>query len=136
MDTAGSVNAASGGGALWGCAIPITRAMSIAQQIRAGTASPYIESGHRGILGVSLDSKASVSGAAVDGVTDGDGAADAGIGPGDVITSVAAIPVQSVSDLNSVMQDRRPGDRLTVVWRDAFGTMHSATVTLSAGPPA
>ena len=45
MDTAGSVTTATGAGALWGCAIPITRAMSIAQQIRAGTASPYIEFG-------------------------------------------------------------------------------------------
>ncbi len=136
MDTAGSLTSASGAGAQWGCAIPITRAMSIAQQIRAGTASPYIESGHRGILGVSVSEKTSANGAAVDGVTPGDGAAAAGIGPGDVITSVAAIPVQSVSDLNSVMQDRRPGDRVTVAWRDAAGKMHSADVTLSAGPPA
>ena len=60
----------------------------------------------------------------------------AGIGPGDVITSVAAIPVQTVSDLNSVMQDRRPGDSVTVVWRDASGATHSAAVTLSPGPPA
>ncbi len=136
MDTAGSVTTANGAGAEWGCAIPITRAMSIAQQIRAGTASPYIESGHRGILGVSVDEKTSVTGAVVEGVTPGDGAETAGIGPGDVITSVAAIPVQTVSDLNSVMQDRRPGDSVTVVWRDASGATHSAAVTLSPGPPA
>jgi len=69
-------------------------------------------------------------------VTPGEAAAAAGIRPGDVITSVAAIPVASVADLNQVMQDRRPGDDITVTWRDAHGVVHSAGVTLSAGPPA
>ena len=45
-----SLSNAAGASASWGCAIPITRAMTIAQEIRAGTASPYIESGHRGVL--------------------------------------------------------------------------------------
>jgi len=136
MDTAGSLTSTGDAGAQWGCAIPITRAMTIGRQIRAGTASPYIESGHRGILGVSVDDTSSVSGAVVGGVTPGDGAAAAGIAPGDVITSVAAVPIESVSDLNSVMQDRRPGDSVAVIWRDATGATHSANVTLSAGPPA
>jgi len=136
MDTAGSVNTASGASATWGCAIPITRAMTIAQQIRSGAQSPYIESGHRGVLGVVVRAGTGVDGTAVVGVTPGEAAASAGIGPGDVITAVAGIPVATVADLNHVMQDRRPGDTITVGWRDAHGGTHSAAVALSAGPPA
>ena len=36
MDTAGSLNNTAAAGAKWGCAIPITRAMAIAQQIEVG----------------------------------------------------------------------------------------------------
>ena len=136
MDTAGSVNTASGAAATWGCAIPITRAMTIAQQIRSGVQSPYIESGHRGVLGVALGPAAVRGGTVVVSVTPGDAAASAGITSGDVIISVAGLAVASVADFNQVMQDRRPGDDLTVTWRDVQGTTHSAGVSLSAGPPA
>jgi S1-C subfamily serine protease len=133
MDTAGSV-ATGTAPATWGCAIPITRAMTIAQQIRAGTSSPYIESGHRGILGVAVGTAS--GGTRVVGVTAGDGAAGAGIVAGDVITSVGGIQVTTVADLNQVMQDRRPGDDVMVTWTDTHNAHHSATVVLSAGPPA
>jgi S1-C subfamily serine protease len=136
MDTAGSLNTASGAPATWGCAIPITRAMTIAQQIRSGAPSPYIESGHRGVLGVVVRDGAGAGGTMVVSVTAGDAAASAGIAAGDVITSVAAIPIGSVADLNHVMQDRRPGDQVRVIWRDARGGAHAAVVALSAGPPA
>jgi S1-C subfamily serine protease len=134
MDTAGSLNTASGAPATWGCAIPITHAMTIAQQIRSGAPSPYIESGHRGVLGIVVNTGA--GGTVVVSVTPGEAAAVAGVGPGDVITSVAAIPVASVADFNHVMQDRRPGDDIKVTWRDVHGVVHSASVALSAGPPA
>jgi S1-C subfamily serine protease len=135
MDTAGSLNTASGAPATWGCAIPITSAMTIVQQIRSGVPSPYIESGHRGVLGVNFDGLGA-GGTMVVSLTAGDAAASAGIGAGDVITSVAAIPVASVADFNHVMQDRRPGDNVVVTWRDPRGSAHSAGVFLSAGPPA
>jgi S1-C subfamily serine protease len=134
MDTAGSLNTASGAAATWGCAIPITRAMTIAQQIRSGTQSPYIESGHRGVLGVAVTN--GLGGTVVHNITPGDAAESAGIKPGDVITSVAGLPVASVANFNQVMQDRRPGDDVMVTWRDSRGTAHSAGVSLSAGPPA
>jgi S1-C subfamily serine protease len=136
MDTAGSLINAPGVAASWGCAIPITRAMSIAQQIRAGTASPYFESGHRGVLGVEVTTRGGVSGAVVVSTTSGDAAATAGIVAGDVITNVAGLAVPSVADFNQVMQDRRPGDVVTVAWLDSAGATHSASVTLSPGPPA
>jgi S1-C subfamily serine protease len=110
--------------------------MTIAQQIRAGTPSPYFESGHRGVLGVEVTAKAGVSGAVVVSTTPADAAASAGIVAGDVITHVAGLAVPSLADFNQVMQDRRPGDGVAVTWLDTGGASHSATVTLSAGPPA
>jgi S1-C subfamily serine protease len=136
MDTAGSLRNATGVTASWGCAIPITRAMTIAQEIRAGTASPYFESGHRGVLGVEVTTRGAVNGAVVVSTTAKDAAASAGIVPGDVITEVAGLAVPSVADFNQVMQDRRPGDTVAVTWLDNTGASHSASVTLSAGPPA
>jgi S1-C subfamily serine protease len=93
-----------------------------------------LESGDRGVLGVVVNTGA--RGTVVVSVTPGQGAAAAGIGPGDVITSVAAIPVASVADLNDAMQDRRPGDDVRVTWHDAHGFVHPASVAVSAGPPA
>jgi S1-C subfamily serine protease len=136
MDTAGSLNTSSGAGAKWGCAIPITRAVTIAQQIESGTPSPYIDSGHRGILGVVVAATTGVGGCVVSTVTPGEAAAIAGLTHGDVITTVGGIPVSSKSDFNIVMQDRRPGDSVTVTWRDVSGRPHSAVAVLSAGPPA
>lgn len=136
MDTAGSLTNAPGVSSSWGCAIPITRAMTIAQQIRAGTPSPYFESGHRGVLGIEVTTRGGVNGAVVVSTTPADAAASAGIVSGDVITDVAGIAVPSVADFNQVMQDRRPGDAITVAWLDTGGATHSASVTLSAGPPA
>jgi S1-C subfamily serine protease len=136
MDTAGALSNATGATANWGCAIPITRAMTIAQEIESGTASPYIESGHRGILGVSVTTRTGGGGCVVTAVTPGDAAAAAGLIAGDVITTVGGIPVPSMADLNVVMQDRRPGDAVTVVWRDKAGATHTAVAALSAGPPA
>jgi S1-C subfamily serine protease len=136
MDTAGALTSATLAGAKWGCAIPITRAMTIAQQIEAGTPSPYFESGHRGILGVDVASRTGVTGCVVTAVTPGDGADGAGIVAADVITAVGGISVPTTQDFNIVMQDRRPGDQVTVAWRDASGHTHSAAAVLSAGPPA
>ncbi len=136
MDTAGALNTGTAASAKWGCAIPITRAMTIAHEIESGTPSPYIDSGHRGVLGVAVVSRTGVQGCVVTTVTAGEAGAGAGLTPGDVITIVAGIPVTSASDFTVVMQDRRPGDDVTVTWRDVHGTAHSALAVLSAGPPA
>ncbi len=136
MDTAGALSTGTGASPKWGCAIPITRAMTIAHEIESGTPSPYIESGHRGVLGVAVVSGSGVQGCVVTTVTAGEAGAGAGLTPGDVITVVAGVAVASASDFNIVMQDRRPGDDVTVTWRDVHGTAHTARVVLSAGPPA
>jgi hypothetical protein len=53
-----------------------------------------------------------------------------------VITDIAGIAVPSVADFNQVMQDRRPDDAITVTWLDTGGVSRSASLVLSAGPPA
>ena len=77
-----------------------------------------------------------MTGCVVTAVTPGDGADGAGIVAADVITAVGGISVPTTQDFNIVMQDRRPGDQVTVAWRDASGHTHSAAAVLSAGPPA
>jgi S1-C subfamily serine protease len=76
------------------------------------------------------------SGAAVLGVVSGTPAAQAGLVQGDVITSVGGQSVDSASALSSVLAQHHPGDSVQVVWSDASGQAHSATVTLATGPTA
>jgi S1-C subfamily serine protease len=91
MDTSGTVNSTVAASLGWGCAIPINRAMSIAHQIISGVQSPYIESGHRGVLGVVIDDRPSVDGGYVADITPGQAAALAGMAAGDVITAIAGL---------------------------------------------
>jgi S1-C subfamily serine protease len=136
MDTAGVRGASVPINGSLGDAIPITRALSVAHDILSGVTSPYIQSGHSGILGVSAADITGVDGAAVTSVTPGDAAATAGIVGGDVITSIDGVAIHSHADLTAVRAGRRPGDTVTVVWRDPTGASHRASIALSPGPPA
>jgi S1-C subfamily serine protease len=136
MDTAGVRGASVPIDGSLGDAIPITTALSVAHDILAGVTSPYIQSGHSGVLGVSATDMTGVDGAAVASVTAGDAAATAGIVGGDVITSIDSVAIHSLADLTAVRAGRRPGDTVTVVWRDPAGAIHRASVALSPGPPA
>ncbi|MDQ6856813.1 MAG: S1C family serine protease [Candidatus Dormibacteraeota bacterium] len=135
MDTAGTtVSQAAANGGTSGDAIPINSAMDIANQIINNVASPYLQSGHRGILGVDLAD--APGGALVTAVVAGDAAAGAGVVKGDVITSFTGAALQSAGDLDRLLQDRRPGESVAVTWRDASGKNRQASVALSPGPPA
>ncbi len=136
MDTAGVRGAAVPVDGSLGDAIPITTALSVAHDILAGVSSPYIQSGHSGVLGVAAIDITGVDGAAVTSVTPGDAAATAGIVGGDVITSIDSVAIHSLADLTAVRSGRRPGDTVTVVWRDPAGSIHRASIALSPGPPA
>jgi PDZ domain-containing secreted protein len=54
---------------------------------------------------------------------------------GAVITGVAGVSLHSSADMRAVMKGRRPGDAITIQWRDTAGE-HSAQVILAPGPPA
>jgi S1-C subfamily serine protease len=163
MDTAasqGSVYQTSGTQAY---AIPIGTALSIAHKIVAGDASSTIHIGATGFLGVSVQSSSSASGATGNGsfgdgsFGDGSGssasgsgtagatvegtlanspAARAGLVEGDVITALNGSTVGSSSDLTNLLEPEHPGDSVQLQWTDQSGQTHTASVTLTSGPPA
>lgn len=115
-----------------GYAIPIDQAMAIAGQIRAGISSNTVHIGETAFLGVGvIDSD---GGARVAQVLDGTPAAATGIARDDIITSVNGRPVNTATDLTDVLDQRHPGDTVTLTWRNPTGGEHSATAILVPGP--
>ncbi|MBS9535963.1 serine protease [Mycobacterium sp. M1] len=116
-----------------GYAIPINQAMAIANQIRAGIPSPTVHIGETAFMGVGVTD--SNGGARVVQVLADTPAAATGIAKDDIITSVNGTPVNSATDLTNVLDQRHPGDTVTLTWRGpAGGPDRSATVTLAPGP--
>ena len=74
------------------------------------------------------------TGVAISGVVSGSAAARAGLAAGDQITSVAGHTVTSSSDIESVLGNYHPGNKISISWTSQSGQSHTATVTLSAGP--
>jgi S1-C subfamily serine protease len=140
MDTAASTNNGGTGTtasvSTTAFAIPINRALSIAQQIVAGTGSTTVHIGATAFLGVEIASQqqGSGQGALIGGTVAGTPAASAGLGSGDTIQSVGGHAISSASDLQSVIAQYHPGDHVVVTWADQLGRTHSATVTLTTGP--
>lgn len=135
MDTAASPTQGDQG-AEFGAAIPIETAVGIAHLMMGGATSPYIQPGHSGILGLSVADSDAGGGAKVVSLTAGDAGALAGIRLGDVITSFAGTALTSAADFQAASQGWLPGDRVAISWRDTAGAAHTATLALSAGPPA
>ncbi len=133
-----------------GYAIPIDRALKIADQIAKGDESNGVYVGsQRALLGVGLQTDGSQgsgssgnfgnqgsSGAVVEQAQSGGAADDAGITAGDTIVAVDGTRVGSADDLRTAMESHHPGDKVKVEWVDANGDSRSATVELGAGPPA
>jgi len=74
------------------------------------------------------------SGALVDGVLCGTVAATAGIFAGDVITSIGGRAVTSPDSLSAIVSRYRPGSKAALAWVSPGGSLHTAVVTLEAGP--
>jgi S1-C subfamily serine protease len=87
-----------------------------------------------GYIGGASGGSTSGSGVAISGVVPGSAAAGAGLAAGDQITSVAGHTVTSSAEIQSVLGNYRPGDKISISWTDQSGQSHTATVTLSAGP--
>jgi S1-C subfamily serine protease len=119
-----------------GYAIPIQRALAVAQQIEQGQASSTIHLGTTAMLGVEVSGAAGVSGAEVVGVVDGSPAARAGLVQGDVITGLDGHAVTSTSALSTVVRGLTAGQRVSLQWTDTSGGSHRATVTMVAGAAA
>jgi S1-C subfamily serine protease len=116
-------------------AIPITQAITLADQIEAHHSSATIHIGRTAFLGVEVTNNTYGStGAAVTGVGAGSPAANAGITAGDLITSISGKTVDSTGSLTTVMKQYHPGDQVTVTWSDESGQTHSAAIVLTTGP--
>jgi S1-C subfamily serine protease len=113
-------------------AIPIDKAMNIADQIESGHETSKIHIGNPAFLGVSLQD--SFNGVVVAGVGDGTPAEQAGLQAGDTITSVNGQTTGSADDLSSLIGAHNPGDKITLTWTDTAGQSHTETVTLATGP--
>ncbi len=138
MDTAASTSGSDQSQTSIGFAIPITRALAIAQQIAAGHTSATIQLGLPGFLGVSVfeSNPTATPGADIMQLLPGSPAGKAGLVAGDVITSIDGQAVTSSKNLTVVMQHRQPGEKVTVGYTDLSGASQSVSVTLSTGPAA
>lgn len=119
-----------------GFAIPINKALDIANQIRSGTPSATVHIGPSAMLGIGINAGASGQGAGLpvrsilrDGPAD-----QAGLRPGDVITTIDGTPIGSANALTDVLDQRYPGNVIDLTWRDAAGEGRDAKVTLQSGP--
>ncbi len=118
-----------------GFAIPIAKAVAIADRIESGEASATVQQGTPAFLGVQFAQDAAGS-ATISGVVDGSPAADAGLAAGDTITAVDGSTVTGTDALSTALAKRDAGDQVRITWVDTAGTTHTATVTLVAGPAA
>ena len=121
-----------------GFAIPIDRAMAIANQIRAGAPSPSIHLGDTAFIGVAIADTPPFRGGPVGAVVrqalPDTPAQAAGLVSGDVITAVDGIPIGAAADLSNIMDQRRPGDTIVLSWIDRGGNPRSAPVVVTKGP--
>jgi S1-C subfamily serine protease len=136
IDTAASTGYAfqSGGD---GYAIPIDRARSIMGQILAGRSSATVHVGATAFLGVlgAASRFSDVDGVLVQQVVSDTPAERAGLQRGDVITRVGGRSVTSTTAISSLLQLRKPGDRIAISWIDRVGNRRTASVKLASGPP-
>jgi len=118
-------------------AIPIAQALQIVAQIRSGHSTSEVHVGPTAFLGVLITTGSSTaSGADVQKVVSGGAAAAAGIVDGDVITSLDGQSIQAYTQISRLLVGFHPGQRIRIGWVDQNGVAHSATVKLTAGPPA
>jgi S1-C subfamily serine protease len=138
MDTAASFGFAYGAGTRRGLAIPIARALAIAQQVAGGKASATVHVGPTAFLGVSVVAPTDASlggGAQVTDVVPGSPAARAGLAPGSLITAVAGTRIATYQSLSNVMLRQKAGALTSIAWIDAVGQRHRVSVRTAVGPP-
>jgi S1-C subfamily serine protease len=118
-----------------GFAIPLNRALSIADAVRSGDSSGAIHIGPTAILGVAIGSGRDDAGVTVVGVLRGSAADQAGLAGGDVITSVDDTTISDGTVLTDVLDRHHPGDTVSLTYVDRQGNPRSVPVTLAPGPP-
>ena len=117
-----------------GFAIPLHRALGIADAIRSGAAGGSVHVGPTAILGVAV-SNSSGGGVPVEGVLRGSPADEAGLEGGDVITAIDGTQVPDATVLTDVLDRRRPDETVMVTYLNRGRASRTVPVTLVAGPP-
>jgi S1-C subfamily serine protease len=119
-----------------GFAIPINRAMDIANQIRSGIGSPSIHVGPSAMLGVGISAtdESADGGLPVRSILFGGPADQVGVRPGDIITMIDGVPIESANALTSLLDHHYPGDVIDLHWIDQSGLQRNAKITLFIGP--
>src|SRR5262245_4032877 len=131
LDSAGLVVGMNTAGSFSGhaYAIPIATAARVTQQIVTGKASPRVHIGATAFLGIQ------VQGTTVADVVPGSPAEAAGLKPGIVIISIGGKRVAGEAGITSAVLAHKPGQVVTVVYRDETGSRRTARVRLATGPP-
>jgi putative serine protease PepD len=117
----------SGGSDGVGFAIPSNTIRSVVSQMVAGKTVQHA------YLGIKVSDSTSPPGALLAEVIAGEAAGKAGLQVNDVITKLDGKTITNGSDLSSVIDGKKPGDKLVVTYvRD--GKTHTVTVTLGTRP--
>lgn len=119
-----------------GFAIPINRAVDVANQIRAGMASPEVHIGPSAMLGIGVDAnpRRGTRGLPVRSLLRGGPADIAGLRAGDMIVSIDGVPITSANELTGMLDARYPGDVIDVNWLQPNGVPRNGKVALVPGP--
>ena len=136
MDTAASAtNGMVDAGTSQGYAIPINKALSIAQQIEGSQGSSAVHIGGTAFLGVQVTADTyGGAGAVISQVVSGGPAADAGLAAGDEITSFGGQTISSPDELSTIVATQKLGTPIAVTFVDQAGSSHTANVVLGSGP--
>jgi len=137
LNVAASVNYRLGSPGGKGFAIPINRALGIANQIQARAPSDSVHVGAPAMLGIGVgvsQQSDTSGGVVVRDVLSGTPAEQTGLRRGDVLLSINGIPLNNATALTSALDRHYPGDVVDLVWQDRTGQQRTAKVTLAAGP--
>ncbi|MEV5576156.1 trypsin-like peptidase domain-containing protein [Spirillospora sp. NPDC052269] len=127
-----------------GFAIPINRALAIAEDIRLGKGAPKVHLGQTAMLGVNV--RTAEGGQGAGGTGQGGGALVASTLPdspaeqlnlptGAVITALDGTPVDSPNTLTDLLLLHHPGDTVSLTYQAPGGQALTQQVQLASGPP-
>jgi putative serine protease PepD len=117
----------SGGSDGVGFAIPSNTVRSVVEQMVAGKTVQHA------YLGIKVSDSTSPPGALLAEVISGEPAAKAGLQANDVITRLDGKEIGNGADLSSVIDDKKPGDKLVVTY-ERGGDTHTVTISLGTRP--
>lgn len=135
MVTAGSEGFQLHGGGTEGYAVPMNKALAVADQILAGRASAAIHIGPTAYLGVLVQTTARAPGAIIAQVIPSSPAANAGLVSGETIIAVDGHTVTTPEDLTNALLSTKPGALVQITSLDPNGTARTTSVRLGSGPP-